>query len=335
MSSRAGYFRLGLFIVGAFAATVVILLALGVGALLRPKLMMETYFDGSIQGLDVGAPIKLRGVTIGEVSQISFTYAHYQKELPVADRAQYVMVRGWLRPDLLSTPVREVDTKDELALFVERGLRVRMTSQGVTGINFLELDFFDADTFTPVVIDWTPEYLYIPSAPSTMTQFLQYADNIMRRVDRMDVESILHNIERFTINLNELVEGVDSGQLMRELTGSLEQTHDILKRVQRLADSPQLARIPEDLGATAQNLRRLSESPEIRQSLEGLTRSLDQLKGTVGRADDLIAGHEQDIAASLDNLRAMTDNLRALTEDLRRHPGAILNRPPEPAELSR
>nr|WP_255722040.1 MlaD family protein [Ectothiorhodospira lacustris] len=322
-----------MFIVGAFAATVVILLALGVGALLRPKLMMETYFDGSIQGLEVGAPIKLRGVTIGEVSQISFTYAHYQKDLPVVRRAQYVMVRGWLRPDLLSASMGDVN--DELARFVDRGLRVRMTSQGVTGINFLELDFFDADTFTPVEIDWTPEYLYIPSAPSTMTQFLQYADNIMRRVDRMDVESILYNIERFTINLNEIVEGVDAKRLMSELAGSLEQIHDILKRVQGLADSPQLAKIPEDLGATAQNLRRLSESPEIRRSLEGLTRSLEQLQGTVGRTDDLIAGHEQDIAASLDNLRTMTDNLRDLTEDLRRHPGAILNRPPEPAELTR
>ncbi|SEP56777.1 paraquat-inducible protein B [Ectothiorhodospira magna] len=333
MSSRAGYFRLGLFIVGAFAATVVILLALGLGALLRPKLMMETYFDGSIQGLDVGAPIKLRGVTIGEVSQISFTYAHYQKELPVADRAQYVLVRGWLRPDLLSPSMGDV--RQELALFVERGLRVRMTSQGVTGINFLELDFFDTGTFTPVVIDWTPDYLYIPSAPSTMTQFLQYADNIMRRVDRMDVEAILSNIERFTVNLNTLVEEVDTGQLMRELTGTLEQTHDILKRVQGLADSPQLARIPEELGQAARNLRRLSESPEIQVALEGLIRTLDQLQGTVARTDDLIAGHEQDITATLDNLRAMTDHLRDLTEELRRHPGAILNRPPEPAELPR
>ncbi|MFP4162140.1 MAG: MlaD family protein [Ectothiorhodospira sp.] len=83
MSTRAGYFRLGLFIVATVSAGVALLLILGVGALFQPKMMMETYFDESVQGLEVGSPVKLRGVTIGEVSEISFTYAHYQQDRPV------------------------------------------------------------------------------------------------------------------------------------------------------------------------------------------------------------------------------------------------------------
>ncbi|MFP4080331.1 MAG: MlaD family protein [Ectothiorhodospira sp.] len=330
MSTRAGYFRLGLFIVATVSAGVALLLILGVGALFQPKMMMETYFDESVQGLEVGSPVKLRGVTIGEVSEISFTYAHYQQDRPVAERAHYVMVRAWLRPDMLSTP--DLPAGEGLESFVERGLRVRMTAQGVTGMNFLELDYMDPDASRPMEIPWSPDHIYVPSAPSTMTQFLQYADNIMRRVDRLDVESILTHFDEFLVHLNTMAEDLDEQDLGRQVGDTLGRLDQLLTRVQALADSPELSRIPEDLGVAAHNLRTFSEDPQLQSAVEDMAGTLETLERTLGRTDALMATQEEDVAATLDNLRRITDELRAFTEDLRRHPGMIWSREPEPGE---
>ncbi|MCG5535655.1 MlaD family protein [Ectothiorhodospira mobilis] len=333
MSTRAGYFRLGLFIVATVSAGVALLLVLGIGALFQPKMMMETYFDESVQGLEVGSPVKLRGVTIGEVSEITFTYAHYQQDRPVAERDHYVMVRAWLRPDLLSTP--ETPAGEGLERFVERGLRVRMTAQGVTGMNFLELDYLDAKGAEPIRVSWEPEHIYVPSAPSTMTQFLQYADNIMRRVNRLDVESILTHFDEFLVHLNTMAEELDDQDLGRQLGDTLGRLDQLLIRVQSLADSPELARIPEDLGVAAHNLREFSEDPQLRESLEDMASTLETLERTLGRTDALMAAQEEDVAVTLDNLRRITDELRAFTEDLRRHPGMIWSHEPDPREPAR
>ena len=54
-----------------------------------------------MQGLDIGSKLKYRGVTIGEVTRISFTYTKYQQDLPITQRERYVMVEAQLQPRLV------------------------------------------------------------------------------------------------------------------------------------------------------------------------------------------------------------------------------------------
>ena len=65
MSQKANYFKLGLFVIGAIVAGVAVLLIIGSGRWLKPHVVMETYFNESVQGLDIGSKMKYRGVTIG------------------------------------------------------------------------------------------------------------------------------------------------------------------------------------------------------------------------------------------------------------------------------
>ena len=70
MSAKANYFKIGVFILSAAALAVVGVIVLGAGALFEKKIIMETYFDESVQGLGIGAPVKYRGVTVGSVEHI-------------------------------------------------------------------------------------------------------------------------------------------------------------------------------------------------------------------------------------------------------------------------
>ena len=79
----------------------VLLVMLGGGSLFQKPIIVETVFDESVQGLDVGSPVKLRGVIIGEVRSIGFTYTRYQLDKPISERLRYVMVEATILPRLL------------------------------------------------------------------------------------------------------------------------------------------------------------------------------------------------------------------------------------------
>ena len=71
MSQRANYFKLGLFVIGAIAAGIIVLIIIGTGRFLQKRVTIETYFNESVQGLDIGSKMKYRGVDVGQVTRIS------------------------------------------------------------------------------------------------------------------------------------------------------------------------------------------------------------------------------------------------------------------------
>src|SRR3954469_21039526 len=94
MSAQANFFKLGLFVIAGTVALVLLLLVLGSGRWFQSKVVVETYFNESVQGLDVGSKVKCRGVNVGEVTRISFTYTKYQLDRPPDERLRYVLVEA-------------------------------------------------------------------------------------------------------------------------------------------------------------------------------------------------------------------------------------------------
>src|SRR5512145_1750508 len=93
------YFKIGLFVVSAVAIAVVGVVALGVGTVFRKQVLVETYIDESVQGLDIGSPVKFRGVQVGEVETITLTSVEYPT------RRRYVLVRMGLDPAMFQYPL--------------------------------------------------------------------------------------------------------------------------------------------------------------------------------------------------------------------------------------
>ena len=194
------------------------LLVIGSGRWFERKITIETTFTESVQGLDIGSKIKFKGVVIGEVTRITFTYVVYQQDLPMSQRARYVLVESQIQPRLVGGRAAAGDLTDpaNAKMEVERGLRIRLTPQGITGTSFLELDYVDPP---PAVLPlaWTPNNVYIPSAPSTVAQFVNAASDIMERLTRLDIEGTLANLNKLLTTTNDRVaahrhrQAVDAG----------------------------------------------------------------------------------------------------------------------------
>jgi paraquat-inducible protein B len=328
--SAVHHFRLGLFILGAIAALIIGLTVIGTGNLLRPTVVIETYIDGSVQGLDVGAPIKFRGVTIGDVTRLGFTSVEYQYDVPSAERKRYVLVEGRVRPGRFASSTREGLFQDDdlLGPLVADGLRVRMAAQGITGINFLELDFLDPDS-PALPVAWEPRHVYIPSAPSIAVQFLEYAENVLRRLDQLDIEGMIGSSIAALQTLERTLAGLDTETFARqvgELTDQLRETvagsEKVLQAAGSLLEDPHLRALPAETRATLQSLRGTLEGADIAALIA-------QIEAVVSRLDRGLAINEERLGATLGDLRAVTTTLRSLSEDARRNPaGTIFGAPP-------
>jgi ABC-type transporter Mla subunit MlaD len=352
MSQRANYFKLGLFVIGAVVAGVAVLVIIGTGRWLTPRVTMETYFNESVQGLDIGSKMKYRGVVIGEVTRIGFTYNQYELNRPMGERKRYVLVEAQLEARLVGgKAASDIASPASSAMEVERGLRVRLAPQGITGTNYLEVDYVDPST--PVLpIDWVPDHIYIPSAPSTVTTFVNAAGEILERLRHLDIEGTVANLNTLLTTTNERIASIKPGQLQERAEkslGKLDATLDALQArklsgeasallselrqtnadLRQKLGSPEFKRLPQDASNALAQMQKLVSDPRLSQSIAHLER-------TLARLDRMFAGREADVAATLENLRQITDNLRDLTEDAKRYPSNVLfGAPPPPMERSR
>ena len=346
MSAQANFFKLGLFVIAATGVLVLLLLILGSGRWFQSKVAIETYLNESAQGLEVGSKVKYRGVVVGEVTKIGFTYTKYQLDKPMAERLRYVMIEALLLPRLIGGRASGDITRPETArMEIDKGLRVRLAPQGITGTNYLEIDYVDPKTNPELPISWEPDNLYIPSAQSTVTQFIGTASDILARFQRLDLEGTLTNLNRLLITTNNRIEAIDSAKLSQSASRVLDKLDKLPmeqigkdaaalladlrvtnQRLSAMLDDPAIKRLPADADAAAVALKKVLDDPNF-------AKSLSHLQSTLARLDRLTGGGETDLKRTLDNLRQITDNLRDLTENAKHYPSQlILGAPPLPAK---
>lgn len=354
MSLRANYFKLGIFVIGAVACAAAILLVVGSGRWFTPKLTIETYFDESVQGLDLGSKLKYRGVSIGDVTRITFTHTKYQVDKPIFQRARYVLVEAEIQPRLLGgrTQAGDLTNPDSAGMEMDRGMRVRLAPQGITGTSYLEIDYVDPATNPVLPIDWKPQHIYIPSARSTLTSFVNAASEIVDRLHNLDIEGTVANLNKLLVVTNERISAIDTKKIGEQTNRTLVQIESTLKSIdgKRLSDeavtliaelrqsnaelksliaSPALRKLPEDAGAAVAELRKLVADPKLAASIAHLERTLSRL-------DRVTGGSETNLAGTIENLRQITENLRDLTESAKRYPSHLLfGEPPTPLERTR
>jgi ABC-type transporter Mla subunit MlaD len=307
MSQKPSYFRIGLFIVIAMAIVAGGLIAFGAGQMFRPRIYVETYVDGTVQGVDVGSPVKFRGVPIGRVSSINFTFNEYGAPSEV-DRFNYVRilmeVDREMFPGMFSENLTPVIEKN-----VAQGLRARIEPQGITGINYIEINYVnDPNQFPPLAFDWKPHYYYIPSAPGQLTNMLDSINNIMRQIEQLNIGGMSNSISQLLENLNKAVTGADIARISADMQTLLAEFRNALR---------------------AANVGELST--EARRLIENIEKSNDQLQSVLKNLEPATKISAPRIRALVDNLATASANFVEFSAEVKRKPSLLLwGNPPEP-----
>ncbi|TCH99008.1 MCE family protein [Roseococcus sp. SYP-B2431] len=294
--------------------------------------VMETYIRESVQGLEVGSAVRYRGVSVGRVTAIGLASAEYRRPEgePFAASFQLVVVRFAVNLGL----VGDIPSLDDA---VKLGLRARLSSQGITGVSYIELDFIDSARDDALrTLPWEPRFPWIPAVPSTVAQVQSAAEMVMRQLQDIDFATLFGTINSLATELRDQVKAA-------ELSGAVQEATALLADFRRTLGAADIPGVLGEVRNTTVTLRETVNSPDVRNALaslaaatQDLRRTAARLPGTITQLDAGVRGVrsttgdlQADLAPVLRDLRATTANLRETTEALRRSPSqAILGAPP-------
>ena len=346
MDESKRYFRLGLFVFVAIAIVGGIVFVLGGRALFQPTMMIETYFNESVAGLDIGAPIKFRGVPMGQVTEILLSTVEYEWGKPPEQRRGYIVVRAKL--SLSKERIQRLG--NDATDLIKSGLRIQTQMAGITGQQTLAVDIFDPDKYPPLPFDWTPKYLYVPSAPSTTGELIAGVQAFLASLNKADVGDLGKNLNTLIVTLNKKVSEVAAGEISTEATDTLKDVRVLIDRAADLLAKPEIEAMLRNLASATGRVDTLVGDPSLKRILgetAALTTRLNQfiqsgsIDRTVQSANDvaertsvLIGDNQFDIRVIVQDLRVTAENLRVLSDTLKRNPaGFLLGGPPEKTQL--
>lgn len=315
MSLKTNYFKLGLFIICATLLLLSILVFFGLGALNKDKIMLESYFDESVQGLDIGSPLKFKGVKIGSVQRIRFVFNKYHdiKDVPF----RYVLVEMALDPESALAMRSREDLKEAIWSEVENGLRVRIAPQGLTGTGYLEMDYVNPRANKPLPISWTPEYYYVPSAPSTIARLEETFENfskLLRKIDDAGVDVAVQNINALLVVMRDAVKDANVPGLsdnVNHLLADLRKTNGHLNEIMASKEAREALK---NLGQTLANLK---------TGTENLPQTITDLRKLLREVNTLVASQRDEVQGLLQQSRQVFENLNDLTGDAKRNPSRL------------
>lgn len=320
MTTKASYFRIGLFVIGATAVCVAAVIVLGAGAFFRRTIPMETYFEESVQGLEVGSPVKYRGVMIGSVSRIGFAQQKYQAHLPPHRALRHILVEMNLYEDALDLedPSDSVLEK-QLQQWTDLGLRCQLRSQGITGMCYLELDEFDPRAHPPIEIDWTPQRHYVPATTSTIARVTDSFDSIsktLRQIEQADIVGIADKLEGLLQATTQAVQSADLRTISDEAASVFKEVRQTSGQLRAILERPEISRLLEDAAAATASARRILENAEGKadEVLNRLAAAAGNLDNVAKKLDALL--DEEALSKTLGNLSGASQKANATLSEL-------------------
>ncbi|HKK32121.1 MAG TPA: MlaD family protein [Desulfomicrobiaceae bacterium] len=335
MASNRTKFSVGLFMAGGMALAVVGIIWLGMTSMFENGHLYVTYFDESVQGLDVDAPVKYRGVPVGRVDSIG-----------VAPDGRLVQV------------VLSVDVDPKAVNAKGNNVTAKLAAVGITGSMFVELDRREEPPLSrPLEFSFTPDHPVIRSEPSNISRLLGGIDDVFSRFRTMDIEGTLARVDTALDVLTASISDARIRELSLEFEAVLKgmdaivnasEWQSILRHADRAGKGIDTAMnlAAQDLkkaGAVVDRVDALiaATSPDLIRTASALRRSaekgesvLDTTDTTVRTGKEAVQDLHHNLRATIQGLQTSVENLNRLSETLADTPSRLLfGSPPAPRSL--
>ncbi len=314
MAAKSNHFKIGVFVLAAFGIFLGSLFAFGVRGYFEKRTLYETYVTTDVDGLSLGSPVKLRGVTVGKVTRIGFTWNEYP-----GTHYGYVLVEFEIRDG--SNPLPPGLSLDEvLHREIRKGLRARVRGQGITGTSFVSLEYLNPEINPALKVEWVARNHYIPSAESQFSQMLGSIETTLRKLEKVDFATVTEALERDLAAAEKILkqaEKVDFASIGENVHSLVTELRVSNGRLQTFLEDARLKLREADIASISRNAESLLV--ELRDTNTRVGAALSKID--TGPLNETLA-----------NARVVTENVNGVLESLRQYPaGFLFGDPPPPA----
>ena len=324
MSQKISPTLIGAFVVGAVALLVIGVVAFGSGQLFRKTQQFVLYFDGSVNGLHMGAPVKFKGVEIGSVKDIKLEMGlgNQVHDIPVIIEIDLKKV---IRRGVTIEKAMDPNTIRE---FVTQGLRGQLQTESlVTGVLYVALDWFPETPLRFVQPAGAHfQYEEIPTVPTELEQAHEALVRVVKKIDDIDFKRLIDSLAKTSDGVGQLV-SVNSPAL-KSVLQSMDQAMPQLRGA--ISDFRKLTTTADH------NIENVSG--DLHQTLTAAQSAIDQIAATMKEAQTTIVSVRAtvdpnsptiyELTKSLREVSGAASSLRLLADSLDHNPQAgVLGKP--------
>jgi len=306
MAKQANRMMIGVFVVVAVILMAASLVVFGSGKFFKKTVKCVLFFDESVKGLNVGAPVLFQGVQIGSVISIVLQVdpAKLQAQIPVI--IEYEPEKFIVREEGRKTPI---DHRKNIAKLIDKGLRAQLTMQSfITGQLLIEVDFHPG---TPVSLKgFDPDYIEIPTIPST-------SERLAKTLNKLDFDTLRKKLESTLAGIDQFINSPELNASLQALKDTLQDASKLVTRVDRQVDpvADDLKKTVRDIGKVARNA-----DAKVAELTTGLDKTMSTARGVISADAPLIVELEN----TLKEIAAASRSLRQLADYLEQHPETLL-----------
>ncbi len=284
MSTQPNKTLIGAFVLGALVLLVVATLFLGSGKLFTKDMTFVLFFDSSVKGLNVGAPVQFRGVPIGKVTSINIKNDFANQSI---NTVVFISIQENDTAKILFQTNRETGKHDYLLQLITHGLRARLASQSLlTGQLNISLDFYSPKIAgTPIthLQEYDDDVFELPTIPSQL-------DNFMQTMSTLPITSIVTSFSKIAASLEQLLADDAMSQTLINLAGITGELNTLLNPKNTQLGLDIMQKLLASATELLQQLQTTSQSyTKLAQQTESDTHALmTQFSATATKADTLL-----------------------------------------------
>lgn len=277
-----------------------------------------SFFSESVNGLDVGAPLKYKGVKIGKVEGIFISSSKNIKESSVS--VVYSIDIDQLRR---KTGTDFKDYSDWMDEQIAEGLRAKLNYQSiVTGMLYIELDFI-ADKGEKYDLKYGgTRFKEIPAAKSGLSELAKGFEKTMADVAKIDFAAIGQNVHSAIVKVNEKLDGIDAKAISDSAVSALKGVDELARNKDVAESIKKLDALLSDSDALVNDAR--AELKKFSASGTSIMARLDEVLRNVNSVVAPQSPFRYQIAVLLKTMNESMSYISNFTDYLQRNPNSLL-----------
>jgi paraquat-inducible protein B len=317
--TKASPRTVGAFVVGGIALLIAGIFAFGSLQLLKDHISVVMRFDEDLTGLDPGAPVTFRGVQIGTVTKIALVFN--------ADTRTFQSpVHVQIEPDRFQIEGSLPRLGQNLAHFIEQGLRARLASQSIlTGKRLIEVGFHpDTPVRLAAAKSDIPE---VPTIPSQLEQLQAGLGGLFRKLEQTALPELVSDLRTTVQALHVVISELDTARFSDDASEAFRSGRVLFdnfgKHLDAIAPKGEAAVRNADL--LFQELQKAAA--KAGPALAGMQRAIEHADRLVADANVIIepgSPTHRELMAALREISGAARSMRALTDDLERNPNSLV-----------